>query len=74
MTAVEFPAETKSMLPLFVIVMFEVPSIKVPVKNDAETKFPPSTLPAVKLPPDTLPVACYDTYCRNISTDYITCC
>ena len=69
MTAVEFPAETKSMLPLFVIVMFEVPSINVPVKNDAETKFPPATLPkvplpvastapaVVKLPPDTLPVA-----------------
>ena len=68
-TTVVLPADTKSTLPLLLTVMFEVPSINVPVKNDAETKFPPATLPkvplpvastapaVVKLPPDTLPVA-----------------
>ena len=64
-----FPFAVKSILASVVIAIFEVPSINVPVKNDAETKFPPSTLPAdklpvmsaapavVRLPPDTLPVA-----------------
>ena len=64
------------MIALFVIVMFEVPSINVPVKKCAETKLPPATLPkvplpvastapaVVKLPPDTLPVAEYETCCR----------
>ena len=68
-TTVVLPADTKSTLPLLLTVMFEVPSINVPVKNDAETKFPPDTLPKVPLPvaetrpavvmfpPDTLPVA-----------------
>ena len=50
MTAVVFPAATKSTLSLLLTVTFDVPSINVPVKNDACTKFPPSILPAVKLP------------------------
>ena len=49
-TTVVLPADTKSTLPLLLTVMFEVPSINVPVKNDAETKFPPATLPKVPLP------------------------
>ena len=35
---------------LVVILTFEVPSINVPVRNGAETKFPPATLPAVAFP------------------------